>query len=579
MYVSTETGIEAAYTYRALHREVNRMAACLQALGVRRGDRVLIYLPMIPEAAFAMLACARIGAIHSVVFGGFASNSLATRIDDATPRVIVSADAGSRAGKVVEYKPLLDAAIDLAAHKPAHVLLVDRGLAPVQHRAHDVDYATLARQHAHADVPCEWMESNEPSYILYTSGTTGRPKGVQRDTGGYAVALAASMPLIFGAQAGDTMFTASDVGWVVGHSYIVYAPLLAGLTTVMYEGTPVRPDGAVWWRIVEQYRVNVMFTAPTAIRVLKRQDPALLHRHDLSSLRRLFLAGEPLDEPTARWIGDALGKPIVDNYWQTETGWPMLAIPQGVEPSTPKLGSPGFPVYGYKLDILDEATGQPCAPGEKGLLAVAAPLPPGCMTTVWGDDARFLRTYWSAFPGRPVYSSFDWGVRDDEGYITILGRTDDVINVAGHRLGTRDRREPVVASGHRRGGGGGRGRSAERAGGDGVCHRARRGAHCRAGRPLDAGGRADAHGGRAIGRRGAAVARVFCQCAAEDAFGQAAAPGHAGGGRRARSGRPDHHRGSDRAGPGARGDAGVSACADRRADGAVRVPDPAGVCR
>lgn len=443
VYVSTETGVETTYTYRQLHREVNRMAASLQALGVRRGDRVLIYLPMIPEAAFAMLACARIGAIHSVVFGGFASNSLATRIDDATPRVIVSADAGSRAGKVVEYKPLLDAAIELSAHKPERVLLVNRKLAPMQHNPRDVDYATLAAQHANADVPCEWMESSEPSYILYTSGTTGKPKGVQRDTGGYAVALAASIPLIFGAQPGDTMFTASDVGWVVGHSYIVYAPLLAGLTTVMYEGTPIRPDGAVWWRIVEQYRVNVMFTAPTAIRVLKKQDPALLQRHDLSSLRRLFLAGEPLDEPTASWIGEALHKPIVDNYWQTETGWPMLAIPQGVEPSRQKLGSPGFPVYGYKLDILDETTGEPCAPGEKGLLAVAAPLPPGCMTTVWGDDSRFLKTYWSAFPGRHIYSSFDWGVRDEEGYVTILGRTDDVINVAGHRLGTREIEESL----------------------------------------------------------------------------------------------------------------------------------------
>ncbi len=429
VYVSTETGLEITYTYRQLHREVNRMAASLQALGVRRGDRVLISLPMIPEAA--------------VVFGGFASNSLATRIDDATPRVIVSADAGSRAGKVVEYKPLLDAAIDLAAHKPERVLLVNRQLAPMQRNPRDVDYATLAAQHANAEVPCEWMESSEPSYILYTSGTTGKPKGVQRDTGGYAVALAASMPLIFGTQPGDTMFTASDVGWVVGHSYIVYAPLLAGLTTVMYEGTPIRPDGAVWWRIVEQYRVNVMFTAPTAIRVLKKQDPALLQRHDLSSLRRLFLAGEPLDEPTASWIGEALHKPIVDNYWQTETGWPMLAIPQGVEPSEQKLGSPGFPVYGYKLDILDEATGQPCAPGEKGLLAVSAPLPPGCMTTVWGDDARFLKTYWSAFPGRHIYSSFDWGVRDEEGYVTILGRTDDVINVAGHRLGTREIEESL----------------------------------------------------------------------------------------------------------------------------------------
>ncbi|AJW45566.1 propionate--CoA ligase [Ralstonia mannitolilytica] len=443
VYVSTETGIETTYTYRQLHREVNRMAATLQALGVKRGDRVLIYLPMIPEAAFAMLACARIGAIHSVVFGGFASNSLATRIDDATPRVIVSADAGSRAGKIVEYKPLLDAAIDMAAHKPERVLLVDRKLAPLQRHARDVDYASFSGRYADAEVPCEWMESSEPSYILYTSGTTGKPKGVQRDTGGYAVALAASIPLIFGAQAGDTMFTASDVGWVVGHSYIVYAPLLAGLTTVMYEGTPIRPDGAIWWRIVEQYRVNVMFTAPTAIRVLKKQDPALLQRHDVSSLRRLFLAGEPLDEPTASWIGQALDKPIVDNYWQTETGWPMLAIAQGVEPSTQKLGSPGFPVYGYKLDIVDEATGQPCAPGEKGLLAVAAPLPPGCMSTVWGDDARFLKTYWSAFPGQHIYSSFDWGVRDEDGYVTILGRTDDVINVAGHRLGTREIEESL----------------------------------------------------------------------------------------------------------------------------------------
>lgn len=443
VYVSTETGIETTYTYRQLHREVNRMAATLQALGVKRGDRVLIYLPMIPEAAFAMLACARIGAIHSVVFGGFASNSLATRIDDATPRVIVSADAGSRAGKIVEYKPLLDAAIDMAAHKPERVLLVDRKLAPLQRHARDVDYASFSGGYADAEVPCEWMESSEPSYILYTSGTTGKPKGVQRDTGGYAVALAASIPLIFGAQAGDTMFTASDVGWVVGHSYIVYAPLLAGLTTVMYEGTPIRPDGAIWWRIVEQYRVNVMFTAPTAIRVLKKQDPALLQRHDVSSLRRLFLAGEPLDEPTASWIGQALDKPIVDNYWQTETGWPMLAIAQGVEPSTQKLGSPGFPVYGYKLDIVDEATGQPCAPGEKGLLAVAAPLPPGCMSTVWGDDARFLKTYWSAFPGQHIYSSFDWGVRDEDGYVTILGRTDDVINVSGHRLGTREIEESL----------------------------------------------------------------------------------------------------------------------------------------
>ncbi|MCP3725955.1 propionate--CoA ligase [Paraburkholderia sp. CNPSo 3272] len=444
VYVSTETGIERRYTYADLHAEVNRMAAVMRSLGVARGERVLIYLPMIPEAVFAMLACARLGAIHSVVFGGFAAPSLAARMDDAKPVLLVSADAGARGGKVIDYTPLVDEAMARAEYPPPKVLLIDRQLAPERLNApYLVDYEPLREQHYDVQIPCEWLESNEPSYILYTSGTTGKPKGVQRDVGGYAVALAASMEYIFEGRAGDTMFTASDIGWVVGHSYIIYAPLLAGMTTVMYEGTPVRPDGGIWWRLVEQHRINLMFTAPTAIRVLKKQDPALLHCADLSSLRTLFLAGEPLDEPTAEWISEALGKPVVDNYWQTETGWPMLAIQRGVDPLPQKLGSPGVPCYGYDLVLRNEHTGEPCAQGEKGVITLSYPLPPGCMQTVWGDDARFVKTYWESVPGQQVYSTFDWGVQDSDGYVTILGRTDDVINVAGHRLGTREIEEAI----------------------------------------------------------------------------------------------------------------------------------------
>ena len=444
VYVSTETGIERHYTYADLHAEVNRMAAVMRSLGVARGERVLIYLPMIPEAVFAVLACARLGAIHSVVFGGFAAPSLAARIDDAKPVLLVTADAGARGGKVIDYTPLVDEAMARAEHAPPKVLLIDRQLAPERLSApYLVAYEPLREQHYDVQVPCEWLESNEPSYILYTSGTTCKPKGVQRDVGGYAVALAASMEYIFEGRAGDTLFTASDIGWVVGHSYIIYAPLLAGMTTVMYEGTPVRPDGGIWWRLVEQHRINLMFTAPTAIRVLKKQDPALLRAADLSSLRTLFLAGEPLDEPTAEWISDALGKPVVDNYWQTETGWPMLAIQRGVDPLPPKLGSPGVPCYGYDLVLRNEHTGEPCPQGEKGVITLGYPLPPGCMQTVWGDDARFVKTYWESVPGQQVYSTFDWGVQDTDGYVTILGRTDDVINVAGHRLGTREIEEAI----------------------------------------------------------------------------------------------------------------------------------------
>ncbi len=444
VYVSTETDTERVYTFGELHREVVRMAAIMRELGVRRGDRVLIYMPMIPEAAFAMLACARIGAIHSVVFGGFASHSLASRIDDANPVLIVSADAGSRAGKVVPYKPLLDAAIAMARNRPANVLMVDRGLAAFERVAgRDHDHARLRERHLDAEVPIEWLESNEVSYTLYTSGTTGVPKGVQRDVGGYAVALAASMKYIFCGNAGETYFSTSDIGWVVGHSYIVYGPLIAGMGTIMYEGTPLRPDAGILWQLVEKYRVTVMFSAPTAIRVLKKQDPSWLTRYDLSSLRTLFLAGEPLDEPTARWIGEALGKPIVDNYWQTETGWPILSVAHGVEKTPTRLGSPGMPMYGYDLRLLHEQTGEEVGTNEKGVVAIMPPLPPGCMQTVWGDDERFVKTYFSTIPGKLAYSTFDWGIRDEDGYYFILGRTDDVINVAGHRLGTREIEESL----------------------------------------------------------------------------------------------------------------------------------------
>ena len=448
IHVSTETDSERSYSFTELHAEVQRMAAVLLSLGVKPGDRVLVYMPMIPEAAFAMLACARIGAIHSVVFGGFASGSLASRIDDAEPVVIVSADAGSRAGKVLAYKPLLDEAITRARHKPGKVLLVDRGLAPmVMTPGRDESWAALREQHLDAIVPCTWVDSAHPSYTLYTSGTTGQPKGVQRDTGGYAVALAASMKHIFTGRAGETYFSSSDIGWVVGHSYIVYGPLIAGMATILYEGLPIRPDAGIWWRLVEQYKVTVMFTAPTAIRVLKKQDPKYLKQYDLSSLRYLFLAGEPLDEPTASWIADAIGKPVIDNYWQTESGWPILTIANGVEPGTSKYGSPGIPMYGYDVKLIDEATGEDIvSPDTKGVVVLEGPTPPGFMQTVWKDDARFVDTYWKSIPGREVYNTFDWGIRDEDGYYFILGRTDDVINVAGHRLGTREIEESI--SGH-----------------------------------------------------------------------------------------------------------------------------------
>ncbi len=445
IYVSTETDEERVYTFRELHTEVQRMAASLRELGVQKGDRVLIYMPMIAEAAFAMLACARIGAIHSVVFGGFASGSLASRIEDAEPKVVVSADAGSRSGKVVAYKPLLDEAINLSKHKPQAVLLVDRKLSAMNLVAgRDHLWGALREKHLQAQVPCEWVDATHTSYTLYTSGTTGKPKGVQRDTGGYAVALAASMRHIYEGKPGETYFSTSDIGWVVGHSYIIYGPLIAGMATLMYEGLPTRPDAGIWWQLVEKYKVTRMFSAPTAVRVLKKQDPAFLKKYDLSSLKALYLAGEPLDEPTAQWISEGLGVPIIDNYWQTETGWPILTIANGVEKALSKFGSPGVAMYGYNVKLIDENTGDELTgANQKGVVAIEGPLPPGCMQTVWRDDDRFVNTYWKSIPGRLIYSTFDWGIRDQDGYYFILGRTDDVINVAGHRLGTREIEECI----------------------------------------------------------------------------------------------------------------------------------------
>jgi propionyl-CoA synthetase len=445
VWISTEVNETRSFTYRELHAEVNRVAAMMQSLGVKRGDRVIIYMPMIPEAAFAMLACARLGAIHSVVFGGFAAASLAARIDDAKPALMLTADGGSRMGKAVLYKSLVDESLKLAKQPPRKVLIFRRGLdanMPVV-AERDVDWDTLARDFGNASVPCAWLESNEPSYILYTSGTTGQPKGVQRDVGGYAVALASSMKTIFCGAAGETMFTTSDIGWVVGHSYIIYAPLIAGMTTIMYEGVPIRPDAGIWWKIVQDYKVSVMFSAPTAIRVLKKHDVSYLRKHDLASLKHLYLAGEPLDEPTHQWISESLGRPVIDHYWQTETGWPLLSAQPGVEQTPIKMGSPSFPVYGYDVRLLHEQTGKPVGVGEKGVVAIAPPLPPGCMSTVWGDDARFVNTYFKDFKDQLIYSTFDWGIRDKDGYYYILGRTDDVINVAGHRLGTREIEEAV----------------------------------------------------------------------------------------------------------------------------------------
>lgn len=447
VYVSSETDEKTTYTYREAYEEVNALAASLVELGVEKGDRVIIYMPMTAHALFAMMACVRLGAIHSVVFGGFAAASLAKRIDDAKPKAMITSDGGMRGGNVVRYKPLVDEACDISEFPPERVIIYNRGLDEGMSvtEGRDLDYAELREKHLGEEVPVTWVESSHPSYILYTSGTTGTPKGVQRDTGGYAVALAASVRQVFDAKPGETFFCASDVGWVVGHSYIVYAPLLTGMTTVVYEGLPVRPDAGVWWRIVEEYGVGTMFTSPTAIRALKKQDQSYMTKHDTSSLRKLYLAGEPLDEPTSRWASESLGVSVRDNYWQTETGWPILSAMQpGLDDDPVVAGSAGFPCAGYELRLMHEETGRPVTePWERGILTIKAPTPPGFMSTVWGDDERFVETYFQDFPGGESYSTFDWATRTEDGRYFIMGRSDDVINVAGHRLGTREIEEAI----------------------------------------------------------------------------------------------------------------------------------------
>jgi propionyl-CoA synthetase len=448
--VSGDTGQERILSYAALYEEVNAMAASMKALGVQQGDRVLIYLPMIAEAVVAMLACARIGAIHVVVFGGFAPASLAARITDAAPVLLVCADAGFQSGRAVSYKDWVDEALAIAAYRCA-VMIVDRHILPYRVEAgRDYNYATLRRHHDGARIGCTWLESSAPSYVLYTSGTTGMPKGVQRDTGGYAVALMTSMTLLFQARAGETFFATSDLGWVVGHSYGVYGPLLMGMRSVLYEGRPAHPDPAAWWRVAEKYDVALMLSSATAMRLLKRYGSAPFRQHALPTLRTLFLAGEPLDVPTSEWVTWALGRPVLDHYWQTESGTPMIATPiyETVDGAPPRRqpGSPGRGAPGYRFAIIDDETGARCVPGQKGLLVAEGVLPPGCFTSLWGRHGDTCQLYWRN-DGAWRYQTFDWAMADTTGDFRILGRADDVINVAGKRLGTREIEEVLLADG------------------------------------------------------------------------------------------------------------------------------------
>jgi propionyl-CoA synthetase len=445
IYDSPVTGTTSTFTYRELRDAVARFAGALAAQGVERGDRVIVYMPMIPEAVIAMLACARLGAVHSVVFGGFAAAELATRISDARPKVIVSASCGIEVNRVIAYKPLLDRAIDLADHKPDYCLIVQRPqeiAALALGRDVDWDAAVSAAQ----PVDCVPVRATDPLYVLYTSGTTGRPKGVVRDNGGHAVALHWSMKSVYGVDPGEVWWTASDVGWVVGHSYIVYGPLLAGCTTVLYEGKPVgTPDAGAFWRVIAEHGVRVLFTAPTAFRAIRKEDPSGEHpaKHDLSTLRALFLAGERLDPETYRWAGDLLRIPVVDHWWQTETGWPVAANPLGLEQLPAKAGSPTVPVPGWDVRVLDPS-GSPVPPDVDGALVMKLPLPPGALPTLWRDDERYVSSYLSRYPG--FYLSGDGGHVDPDGYLFVMGRMDDVINVAGHRLSTGAMEE--VLAGH-----------------------------------------------------------------------------------------------------------------------------------
>ncbi len=446
IYDSPATGQVCRYTYAELTDWTARVAGALHGLGVGVGDRVIIYMPMVPEAVVAMLACARIGAVHSVVFGGFAPPELATRIDDATPKVVLTASCGIEFDRVIPYKPLVDEGVTLAAHKVDHVVVLQRPQCEAQLFApRDIDWRTW--QESAQPAACVPVDATDPLYILYTSGTTGKPKGVLRDNGGHAVALNWSMQAIYDVDAGDVYWAASDVGWVVGHSYIVYGPLIRGCTTILYEGKPVRtPDAGAFWRVISEHRVKSFFVAPTAFRAVKKEDPEcrLKGAYDVSCLKYQFVAGERLDPPTYHWLQDNLpGVPIIDHWWQTETGWSICANMAGVELLDTKPGSPTLPVPGYDLRILDES-GQECGPNQEGAVVIKGPLPPGSFPTVWGDHDRFEEAYWSQHPG--FYLTGDGGYRDEDGYVFIMGRIDDVINVAGHRLSTGEMEE--VVAGH-----------------------------------------------------------------------------------------------------------------------------------
>jgi propionyl-CoA synthetase len=445
IYDSPVTGGCQILTYRQLLDQVARFAGVLRGLGTGAGDRVVIYMPMIPEAVIAMLACARIGAVHSVVFGGFAAPELAARIDDAAPKVVVSASCGIEVSRVLEYMPILDRAIALSSRKPRSCVILQRPQAPAALAGgRDLDWEQVMANAEPAG--CVPVAATDPLYILYTSGTTGKPKGVVRDNGGHAVALRWSMQHIYDTHPGEVFWAASDIGWVVGHSYIVYGPLLAGCTTVLYEGKPVgTPDAGAFWRVIAEHQVTTLFTAPTAFRAIKKEDPAgdLARKYDLSALRYLFLAGERLDPETYRWARDLLAIPVIDHWWQTETGWPIAADLMGLDPMPTKPGSPTVPVPGYDVRVVDPATGADVPPGSTGDIVVRLPLPPGCLPTLWGDDQRFIDSYLSRHPG--AYLTGDGGYQDSDGYLYVMGRTDDVINVAGHRLSTGEMEE-VLAS-------------------------------------------------------------------------------------------------------------------------------------
>jgi propionyl-CoA synthetase len=444
IYDSPVTGTKRAYTYRKLRDETAIFAAALQGQGVAKGDRVVIYMPMIPEAVVAMLACARLGAIHSVVFGGFAARELALRIDDAKPKVIVAASCGIEGKRVVEYKPILDAAIGEAEHKPDKTIVFQRPQATAAMGEADADWNDLVAA-TPTMIPCEEVDATDPLYILYTSGTTGKPKGVVRDNGGHAVALRWSMRNIYDTHPGEVFWAASDIGWVVGHSYIVYAPLLAGCTTILYEGKPVgTPDAGAFWRVIAEHKVKTLFTAPTGFRAIRKEDPGgeLRDRYDIGTLKYLFLAGERLDPDTYQWASDLLNIPVIDHWWQTETGWAIAADPVGLDRKPTKPGSPTLPAPGYDVRILDEDGGE-AKPGESGQIVIKLPLPPSCLPTLWQDYEGFRSSYLSRYPG--YYLTGDGGFKDDDGYLFVMGRTDDVINVAGHRLST-GQIEEVLAS-------------------------------------------------------------------------------------------------------------------------------------